>query len=242
MKPPLEIQSAGNLSCPRNSTKGVLMKTTLLAATAIIALTAGAATGATIHPSAAVTGLKIHPLHVPPSTLYNQNSSGNGAGFDSQNFTSGSFSSLYNSAGADDFVLSSTSKMTGVGVSGEFFNGSGPAGGATANLYTGGKHPKGNPIATGVSSTTAASFSVKIKGKLKAGKHYWISVVTNCSYVGGCGEWAWDNRSVAKNNVAVWENPGGGFGTTCSTWKPIGDCTSYTTFDNNDFLFDITGK
>ena len=221
--------------------KGVLMKTTLLAATAVIALTAGAATGATTHPAVEVHGLTLHPHAVPPGTLYNQNSSSNGGGFDSQNFTSGTYSSAYNSAGADDFSLSAKHKMTGADASGVFFNGSGPANGAVATLYTGGSVPK-SVIATGASTGSGPAFHAKIKHKLKAGKHYWISVVANCSFTGGCGEWGWLVRSVANNKLAVWENPGGGFGTACTTWKPVGNCTSFSTYQNVDFLFDITGK
>lgn len=217
------------------------MKTALLAATAVIALTAGAATGATTRPTVEVHGLTLHPHAVPPGTLYNQNSSSNGGGFDSQNFTSGTFSSLYNSAGADDFVLSATHKMTGVDVSGVFFNGSGGAHGAVATLYSGKKAP-GSVLATGASTGAGPAFTAKIKHKIKANKHYWISVVANCSFSGGCGEWGWLVRSNANNKLAVWENPGGGFGTACSTWMPVGDCTSYATYQNVDFLFDITGK
>ena len=213
------------------------MKTTLLAATAVIALTAGAATGATISPTAAVHGMAVHQPHVTPGALYNQNSSGTGGGLDSQNFTSGTYSNTYNAAGADDFVLSATHKMTGVDATGLFYNGSGPATGAVATLYN---KKLSTVLATGTVTASGPNFSIKIKHKIKAGSTYWISVVANCSFTGGCGQYAWETRATAKNKPAEWENPGNGYGTGCSTWEPIGTCSA--AFSGQDFMFDIKGK
>lgn len=213
------------------------MKTALLAATAVIALTAGAATGATTRPAMEVHGVTIHPMHVPPSTLYNQNSSGNGGGIDSQNFTSGTFSNTYNAAGADDFVLSANHKMKGVDASGIFYNGSGPSNGAVATLYN---KKLTTVLATGTTTGGGPNYTIAIKHGIRAGKTYWLSVVSNCSFTGGCGQWGWDTRSVANNKPAEWENPGGGFGTSCTTFKPLSTCIP--TYSGDDFLFDVTGK
>jgi hypothetical protein len=32
------------------------------------------------------------------------------------------------------------------------------------------------------------------------------------------GQWGWADRSVQSNSAAAWENPGGGFGTACTSW------------------------
>src|SRR5207237_4696457 len=32
------------------------------------------------------------------------------------------------------------------------------------------------------------------------------------------GEWGWTDRTVTSNSAAVWQNPGGGFGTACPTY------------------------
>ncbi|HLY05397.1 MAG TPA: hypothetical protein VKR31_06590 [Rhizomicrobium sp.] len=215
------------------------MKTILLATTAVIALTAGGVAGGVTRPTMTVHGMAVDPMKVPAGTLYNQNSSANGGAVCSQNFTSGSFSSIYNCAGADDFILASPATMIAVDASGVFYNGSGPAKGARAVLYTGGKVPKAM-LATANSTSPGPNVTVGLKHKLKAGKHYWISVVVNCSYTGGCGQWAWETRHPANFDPAVWEDPGSGG--KCSTWKPLRKCVSSGDFRGDDFLFDIRGK
>src|SRR5579862_5590445 len=99
------------------------MKNMLLAATAIVALTAGSAFGAGQHPGVAVHGPQVNgvvkPLHSraplggPGGLLYSQNNGGTGSYISSQNFTSGTFAS-FTDAAADDFVMPSGSASGGV--------------------------------------------------------------------------------------------------------------------------------
>src|SRR5438093_1850288 len=46
---------------------------------------------------------------------------------------------------------------------------------------------------------------------------YWVSVQANMDFT-PFGEWGWLDRAVTSNSAAVWQNPGGGFGTACTTW------------------------
>lgn len=218
------------------------MKNALLAP-AIVALIAGAATAGTVHPAIDVHGVAAiaRPSSSPQTVLWNQNSGGSGAAFNSQNFTSNSFGSPYDSEGADDFVLPRDATMTGVDVTGIFTNNSGlPANGGYAWLYSDRHAAPYKVLAVGFSHDGGPNFTFKIKHRLKAGKRYWISAIVNCDEVAGCGEWGWEVR-LRNGKPAVWENPGDGWGTGCSTWKPLGHCTSLTSYQNADFMFDVTG-
>lgn len=61
--------------------------------------------------------------------------------------------------------------------------------------------------------------------KLKPG-HYWLSVVANAS--AGDGEWFWENQTLGttEGDPAVWQNPGNGWNTGCTSWTVESQCTS----------------
>ena len=227
-------------------------KTIFLAATAVLALTAGSAMAAS-HPGLVVKPTNLRPAHVPAGTLYSQNSNF-GSGVDSQNFTSGNYTA-YNNAGADDFVVPGGHawKVTEVDVTGVYYNGSGPASSEVVTFY---KSKSGKPGAIAAKGTasyllnctdSAGSFACNVPGpkgkglKLSGGtggKSYWVSVVANCSFVGGCGQWGWVQNTVDQHNPGVWENPGNAFGTGCVTWTPTNTCIGTGT---DDWAFDLVG-
>src|SRR5438477_11615466 len=110
-------------------------KSVLLAASAVLALTAGSAMAAS-HPSLGVKATHVVPIQTPGKALYNQNSN-YGYGIVSQNFTSGSFGTVYNAAAADDCAVPAgkTWKVKGLDVPGVYFNGSGPANSEIITFY-----------------------------------------------------------------------------------------------------------
>jgi hypothetical protein len=226
-----------------------MSKTVLLATAAVFALTASAASAANA-PAIGVTGAKASVIvHKAKGAkmLYNQNSNSNGTGIDSQNFTS-TYSKTYNAAGADDFVVpkKTTWTVTEVDVSGIFYNGSGPATSENVTFYKDnkgvpGKAAKGGTFTDLNGTDSSGSYTIPLgkKGvKLKSG-HYWVSVVANCGFLTGCGQWGWYLNGTIHNDAAVWENPGNGFGTGCTTWGTITKCEAgaYT----GDFMFDLQG-
>lgn len=230
------------------------MKSMFLAATALVALTAGSAMAAASHPTLAVKSTIAPPAHLPPATLYSQNSN-YGYGIDSQNFTSNSFGTHYNSAAADDFVVPANQAwvVKTFDAAGQYFNGSGPASSEVVTFYKSKKGLPGAILGKGADTWTlnctdsGGSFSCSIPGpkgkglKLKggtSGKDYWVSIVANCSFVGGCGEWGWVQNNTDHNNPGVWENPGNGFGTGCTTWTPTNTCIGLGT---DDYAFDLQG-
>jgi hypothetical protein len=231
-----------------------MSKTALLAAAAALALTAGGASAA--QPSIGMHGAKKDAaIHIVKGgkLLYNQNSNSNGDGVDSQNFTSGTYAS-YDSSAADDFVVpkKTTWTVTGVDATGAYFNGSGPATSENVIFYADAKGVPGKAVKKGTfknlkGTDSGGSFSIKLgkKGmKLKAGT-YWVAVVANCSFTGGCGEWGWSVNTVIHGNTAVWQAPGGGFGDICPSWGTFDECisTSGGSFiPNSDVMFDLQGK
>jgi hypothetical protein len=222
-------------------------KTVLMAASAVLALTAGGALAGS-HPALAIKATGLRPIQSPGHTLYSQNSNYDYA-IVSQNFTSGSMGTAYNAAAADDFVVpkGKTWKVTGVDAAGVYITGAGPANSEVITFY---KNSQGHPgDVIGKPQTvhcidSAGSFACKIRGvKLSGGKketRYWLSVVANCSYNGGCGEWGWTQTST-HYDPGQWENPGGGFGTTCSTWNNTSSCITQSGVVD-DYAFDLKGK
>lgn len=175
------------------------------------------------------------------SVLYDQHGTDSGIGIVSQNFES-TFAA-YDAAAADDFSVAGGGKASEVDANGVYFNGYGPASSEDVTFY---KNKKGKPgkvvkASLGVAGTDDGfgSFTIPVtKTKLKAGKTYWVSVVANCSFTGGCGEWGWENQTTIVGTAAQWQNPGGGFG-VCPTWDDENVCIPD---GQGDHMFTIRGK
>ena len=177
-------------------------KAVVLSATAVVAVLSGGA------PVAAKP-----PAHKPYTVLYNQNSNF-GEAIISQNFTSGSYTS-YNAAAADDFVVPSgkTWHIAEVDVTGVYYNGSGPAKSAVVTFYTNdGKNKPGRvhrgPFTIDCGAGPNFQCALPKPVKLPSGT-WWVSVVANCSFTGGCGEWGWTENTIVHGYGAVWEQSGG---------------------------------
>jgi hypothetical protein len=174
-------------------------------------------------------------------TLYDQNENDAGYAVLSDDFGSGD----YNSQAADDFAVPAgfTWIVTKIDVTGVYFNGYGPSDGQNVYFYKDRNGKPGKLIQefdhlNGVDS--AGSFAITLPGKgikLKTGK-YWLSVQAGMNFATG-GEWGWEVSIVQHNDEAMWQNPGGGFG-TCLTWAPIENCfgADYV----HDLMFDLKGK
>jgi hypothetical protein len=225
-----------------------MTKAVLLASAAVFALSVGGVVSANAHnlPTAHVGSSGYFPIHtVTPGKkkkgLYNQNSNYGSDAVDSQNFES-TFAA-YDNTGADDFTVPSgkTWSVKSVSVSGQYFNGSGPASSENVTIYA---DNGGVPGATVASFTNAkgkdssGSFVIKTKGLSLTSGTYWLGVVANCSFSGGCGEWGWDVNTKLHGNQAMWENPNGGFG-VCPSWGTIETCVGSPA---PDFMFALSGK
>jgi hypothetical protein len=220
-------------------------KTVLLAAAAVLAISAGSASAA--GPVVSSKGFDVHATRLTtPSAglkvLYSQNSNNGGTGIVSQQFGS-SYPQLF-SQGADDFIVptGSTWKVKEVDVTGVYFNGPGPATSENVYFY---KDKRGLPGALKTSymnivgADNGGSFTIKIPTtRLRAG-HYWVSVQANLAFAGGAGgEWGWEDTTAVLNNPSAWQNPPGGFGVGCTTWGVTSTCLGLGT----DFMFALKGK
>jgi hypothetical protein len=229
-------------------------KSILLAAAAVLALSAGGASAGT-HVSThakATAQSKIHnwnkAVNRASTVLFDQNDDSQGYSDISQNFES-SFDQ-YDAQGADDFTVpgGATWKVSEVDTTGLYFNGSGPADSINVTFY---KDKKGKP-GNAVGSVSAASYTdvgfgsfvidlgkgVKLKGHAK-GATYWVSVQANMDFSAG-GEWGWGTRLDANGNDAQWQNPGDGFATGCTSWSEERDCLGDV--GGVDHMFTIRGK
>jgi hypothetical protein len=157
-------------------------------------------------------------LAEPPkgaTILYSQNSNANDLGINSQNYTSGILTSLDNAA-ADDFVIPKGKGWTvkEVDVTGIYFNGSGPATSENVVFYKDDHGRPGKAVKKGtfqlVGTDSDGTFAIELPGRglsLSPGK-YWLSVVINCNFYGGCREWGWATTDAIHGDQGVWEGQG----------------------------------
>lgn len=113
-----------------------MAKTVLLAAAAALALTAGDVAGQVSSATRASLNIRIVPTlrRASLKTLYTQNSNSSGLNVNSQNFSSGTYTSA-NDQAADDFVVpkGKTWRVGEVDVAGVYYNGAGLA--QSENVY-----------------------------------------------------------------------------------------------------------
>jgi len=62
---------------------------------------------------------------------------------------------------------------------------------------------------------------------LTAGATYWMSIVADMDFATG-GQWFWAGSSDVSDNPAMFQNPGDGFGSGCTTWAPATICLAGT--------------
>jgi hypothetical protein len=145
----------------------------------------------------------------------------------SQNFESAN--NAYDAQGADDFLVPAMQNwmVQQVKVNGIYFNGPGPAASVNLTFYFDSAGFPGAVVSGGTfnslsMSDTAGNFTISLPTNLvlTAGT-YWVSVQANIDF-NPFGEWAWSDRTVGSNSPAVWQNPGGGFATSCSSYDRRG--------------------
>jgi subtilisin family serine protease len=169
------------------------------------------------------TPTPIGPTPTPPPSgiLYDQYNYAGTSAVSSQNFEPSL--DLYDDEAADDFIVpfGQTWTVTRVDVDGAYFNGSGPADSVNVRIYANAGSLPGSLVFNQLSSGytgSAGDFVITLNppAVLPAGT-YWLSVQANQNFTPN-GQWGWTDRTVTSNNGAAWRNPGGGFGTACTSW------------------------
>jgi hypothetical protein len=190
------------------------------------------------------------PVHVTraatgAAALWDQNSDGDGNAISSQNFEA-SFDA-FDDAAADDFRVPAGVKwkVKSVTVTGIYFNGTGPAVSETVTFYqnAGGVPGAVKTSATVTGADSSGSFVIVLPSPVGLGggpngKTYWVSVVANMNF-NPDGQWGWETRNTKVGKGGVWQNPGNGFGTGCTTWTRKGDCGLA---GGPDFMFALGGR
>ena len=167
---------------------------------------------------------KGHVQWIPAETdvLYEQMANAGTASNTSQNFEA-SFDT-YDNQGADDFEVPAgqTWSIESIDVLGAYFNGVGPANSFNVFFYSDASGLPGTEVASvmnaaftdpGGLGSVSIAFSPAIE--LSAGS-YWVSVQANLDYSVG-GQWGWTEQT-QTGTESTWQNPGGGFATSCTTW------------------------
>ena len=104
---------------------------------------------------------------------------------------------------------------------GVYFNGPGPAASFNVTFYSDAAGFPGAAVPVGTYTGLAytnvtGTFTIPLPTPLVlASGTYWVSVQARMDFTPG-GEWGWLDRTVTSNSAAVWQNPGGGFGTACT--------------------------
>jgi hypothetical protein len=208
-------------------------KLSLLSAAVLLAL-AGSNTDAAQKPTTlgkhAVTPPHVkHPLG--STVLYDQTNLTSSSGIVSQNFSSAN--AIFDATAADDFVVTDASGWTvsEVDVNAVYFNGSGPADSFDVTFYNDAAGSPGSVACAAPASTFSQSgsgFTIPLSSSCNlASGTYWVGVVANMNFSTG-GEFGWIYYTGAPGGVSQWENPGGGFGTPCTTWGSFPLCFGIT--------------
>ena len=150
------------------------------------------------------------------------------SGIVSQNFSD----SAFDATAADDFVVTDASGWTisEVDLTAVYYNGSGPADSFDITFYNDADGAPGSVACSAPASSYSAagtSFAIPLSSpcSLAAGT-YWVGAMANIDFNFAEGQFVWVSYTGAGGSVSQWENPGGGWGTPCTTWGSFPTCFS----------------
>src|SRR3954470_21954389 len=188
-----------------------------------------------------------HALHRsarPADVLYSQYDNAGGVSLLSQDFESAN--DPFDSQLADDCTVPAGDgwSVDTVDVAGVYFNGSGPAESFAVRFYADSGGSPGTMVSEQLGQSYTLNgddFTIGLDSPVSlAPGTYWFSVQARMDFPTG-GEFGWTDRTVVSGTGAQWENPGGGFGTGCSTWTDIDSCFGGLN-DGGDLVFSLSGS
>lgn len=205
---------------------------------------AGFAVPAQAHPSQLRAGQQVQPAPSIRSTagdshrLYSQDSDDAEAGIPSQRFDH--TRAIYDSRGADDFIVPSGSwTITQVHVTGHIGSSQSESQNVAFYVDAGGLPGRSIVRFRNLHGTVLGdgSFDISLGDgvTLPAGT-YWLSVQVQDRH----GDWTWDTTRALHGNSAAWKNPGDGFGSGCDTFSALNECWG-DTGHGPDFMFILRG-
>ena len=168
-----------------------------------------------------------HQVDGSMALLYDQTSGGNNNGYSSQDFEAAF--ATYDCQAADDFVVPAPGwTIDQVVVSGQYT--SGPADGFNIYFYSDNGGIPGAQVYFGAgqpftfNGSDLFTINLTLPPVLTPGI-YWVSVQCRMDYNVG-GQWYWNQINGTAGIDTQWQNPLGGFGTSCSSWGSIQTCIS----------------
>lgn len=184
---------------------------------------------------------------VPPvgrDILYDQVSSAGTAGITSQDFETAY--DAYDAQGGDDFVIPAGETWTidYVAVVGSF-SVAGPCNTVNVYFYADGGGIPGAPVCTymGVAPLDGndPNLAANLPTDCVLGEGtYYFSVQSQQDF-GTSGQWYWYESTSANGTAWVWQNPGNGFGTGCTSWADGNTCLTASYGPDLAFLLGGTG-
>lgn len=187
-------------------------------------------------------------VNVVPSeaVLYDQMGGAGTNSLSSQNFEAANDG--YDNQAADDFQVPSGEiwSITSMEILGTYWNGTGPVASANVWFYTNNGSLPGSVVAQELNVVPSdgastgnliVTFTTPIQ--LNAGS-YWVSLQGNMDFAAG-GQFGWTEHTQV-GSPSVWQNPGGGFATSCASWAPrvatcgVGDAPYF------DMAFRLSGS
>src|SRR5688572_32785893 len=180
-------------------------------------------------PTTSAKGVRSGKYHAPGGgVLLDQSGAQTGQGWTSQDFEAAF--DAYDNQGADDFVVPAGPAWSINEVITPGVDQPGPVQFVNVQFFTNGAGVPGAVIPTcnyaniptnddgiGNLATPLSPACVLVPGT------YWVSVAARMDF-GSSGQWFWGGSSSANGQPGKWQNPGGGFGTPCSTWGDLSSC------------------
>ncbi len=171
-----------------------------------------------------ITGQVVgEPIEFYSGVLWYQMNSPGTSSITSQNFET--VNDIYDSFAADDFgLMDDIWSVTQIDLLGAYYNGSGPASSVNVWFYSDSVGLPGQIIYSAlniipVNGLTTGSFSIMLPNPVVLFEGmYWFCVQANMDQ-NPYGQWGWTERTITDFSESAWRNPGGGFGTTCTSWQ-----------------------
>ena len=189
---------------------------------------------------------KVQTMQRDLDVLYDQTAGAGTNSLASQNFEAAY--DVYDCQGADDFEVPAgeTWSITSIDAPGAYYNGVGPATSFNVWFYTDASGLPGTEVASALNASYTdpgglGSVTIDFSPAIDLGEGtYWVSVQANLDYGVG-GQWGWTEH-LPINTESAWQNPGGGFGSPCTTWGyRVTTCGVVGTTGYPDFAFRLNG-
>jgi hypothetical protein len=161
------------------------------------------------------------------SILFDQTSGPTGQGWTSQDFESAF--DAYDSMGADDFTVPAPGWLVNEVFSPGFNQGI-PFNNMNITFFMNSGGLPGAPVAgctyanvTAVDDGLGNITTALTPACALVPGTYWVMVQGREDF-GTSGQWFWADNTINSGATAKWQNPGGGFGTPCTTWQDLSTC------------------